>query len=210
MSPSPPFSLRGIGPFPVPENTPPPLSVGSLPFFFSTGSPVWIHCFPPPGNGGQKVTRSLSEHCLILSQVGLASLRKCVGDFCRFNFGGFCQDFLGDFSGPFSHKNEKKDPAIALFPRQQGLESQGINMWYSFMGSLFGTPTPTCKTNIVICRSSCRPQNPQIIKLTKKWLENDFPDPKQSDPLRAQKWLKSDLLGHFQAQKVTFESFLCP
>ena len=61
----PPFALTGIGPFPVPET----LSVGSC--TVSTGSPVRIHFFPPPGNWGQKVTRDGGPQfgeCLILSE----------------------------------------------------------------------------------------------------------------------------------------------
>ena len=39
-------------------------------------------------------------------------LQKCVGDFCRINFGGFCRGFSWRiFLGTFSHKNEEKNPA---------------------------------------------------------------------------------------------------
>ena len=43
------------------------------------------------------------------SILGPAPLQKCVGDFCRVNFGGFCRGFSGTiFLGTFSHKNEEK------------------------------------------------------------------------------------------------------
>ena len=86
------ISRRGICRFPVPEM---PCFYGNS--FFSTESPVWIHCLPPPRNWGQKVTRNggpqlgacvISDivagdsFCLQLSFVCLQSVEQ----FIRNNF----------------------------------------------------------------------------------------------------------------------------
>ena len=55
---------------------PPPFPKGNWPFSListiSTGSPVRTHCFPPPENRGQKLTRNRGPQfgaCLILSEA---------------------------------------------------------------------------------------------------------------------------------------------
>ena len=59
-----------------------PVSMGSP--TISTDFPVWIHCFPPPGNWGQKVTRNGGPQfgaCLILSEKNSLNIKFLGGMF---------------------------------------------------------------------------------------------------------------------------------
>ena len=66
VSPRPPLFPKGNWPFSGTGKTP-PLSVGSPTIF--TGSPVWIHCFLPPGNW-ERNGRPQFGAWLILSEIG--------------------------------------------------------------------------------------------------------------------------------------------
>ena len=48
-----------------------------------------------------------------VANIGPAPLKKCVGDFCCTNFGGFCRGFPGEyFWALFTHKNRDKKSGV--------------------------------------------------------------------------------------------------